>query len=97
VSAGSAGHCDGLEFVELVTELPAGFSFEEFRHGHGFAERQVHGRTFTISVGLLVATARELERLLADPAEKVAVPYSVWTPPRAPIGTLDRFLMWNEA
>jgi hypothetical protein len=40
--------------------------------------------------------ARELERLLAVPAEKVAVPYSFVKPPRTPASTLDRYLMWNE-
>jgi hypothetical protein len=40
--------------------------------------------------------ARELERLLAVPAENVPVPYSFRRPPRTPAGTLDRYLMWNE-
>jgi hypothetical protein len=40
--------------------------------------------------------ARELERLLAIPAGKLATSCSHIKPPRTPVGTLDRFLMWNE-
>ena len=51
VRAGSAGLRDGLETVELVTQLLAGFPFEEFRQGHGFAERQVHRGKLTTWAG----------------------------------------------
>jgi hypothetical protein len=40
--------------------------------------------------------ARELERLLAVPAENVVVPYSFRKPPRIPADAIDRFFMWNE-
>jgi PAP2 superfamily len=40
--------------------------------------------------------ARELERLLAVPAENRAVDFHFRKPPRIPVSTLDRFLMWNE-
>jgi hypothetical protein len=40
--------------------------------------------------------AKELERLLAVPAENVVVPYSFRKLRRIPVDALDRFLMWNE-
>ena len=40
--------------------------------------------------------SKELQRLLAVQTEKTAVPYSVTQPPRIPVNSLDRYLMWNE-
>jgi hypothetical protein len=40
--------------------------------------------------------AKELERLLAVPAQNLAVSCSDRTPPRTPASTFDRYLMWNE-
>ncbi|MDQ6866985.1 MAG: vanadium-dependent haloperoxidase [Pseudomonadota bacterium] len=40
--------------------------------------------------------AKELERLLAVPAENKAVDFAFKKPPRVPTSTLDRYLMWNE-
>ncbi|HWY86742.1 MAG TPA: hypothetical protein VNX28_08455, partial [Gemmataceae bacterium] len=40
--------------------------------------------------------AKELERLLAVPAENKAVDFNFKKPPRIPASTLDRYLMWNE-
>ena len=40
--------------------------------------------------------AKELERLLAVPAENKAVDFAFRKPPRIPASSLDRYLMWNE-
>jgi len=40
--------------------------------------------------------AAELERLLAVPAEKQAVPYSHRQMPRIPVNAFDRYLVWHE-
>ena len=40
--------------------------------------------------------AKELERLLAVPAENKAVDFAFKKPPRIPVSTLDRYFMWNE-
>src|SRR3984893_10786519 len=40
--------------------------------------------------------AKEIERLLAVPAENKAVDFAFKKPPRIPASTLDRYLMWNE-
>lgn len=40
--------------------------------------------------------AAELERLLAVPAEKQAVPYSHRQMPRIPVDAFDRYLVWHE-
>lgn len=41
-------------------------------------------------------TTQELEQLLAVPVGKLPVACSDRKPPRAPVSTLDRYLLWNE-
>jgi PAP2 superfamily len=54
------------------------------------------GSATTAAPSLTGENAKELERLLAVPAENRAVDFHFRKPPRIPVSTLDRFLMWNE-
>jgi hypothetical protein len=54
------------------------------------------GSATTAEPSLTGENAKELERLLAVPAENRAVDFHFRKPPRIPVSTLDRFLMWNE-
>ncbi|MDQ6702341.1 MAG: phosphatase PAP2 family protein [Pseudomonadota bacterium] len=54
------------------------------------------GSAATAESSLTGENAKELERLLAVPAENQAVRYSFKKPPRIPVDALDRYLMWNE-
>ncbi len=54
------------------------------------------GSAATAESPLTGENAKELERLLAVPAENKAVDFAFKKPPRIPVSTLDRYLMWNE-
>jgi hypothetical protein len=54
------------------------------------------GSAATAQSTLTGENAKELERLLAVPAENKAVDFAFKKPPRIPASTLDRYLMWNE-
>jgi len=54
------------------------------------------GSAATAESTLKGENAQELERLLAVPANNVAVRCSDRTPPRSPADAFDRYLMWNE-
>jgi PAP2 superfamily len=54
------------------------------------------GSAATAQSSLTGENAKELERLLAVPAENKAVDFFFRKPPRIPVSTLDRYLMWNE-
>jgi PAP2 superfamily len=54
------------------------------------------GSAATAESSLKGENAKEMERLLAVPAENVAVDCSLKKPPRTPVSALDRYLMWNE-
>jgi hypothetical protein len=55
----------------------------------------VAGPAATAQSSLTGENAKELTRLLAVPAQNIAVNCSDRTPPRTPASTFDRFLMWN--
>jgi PAP2 superfamily len=54
------------------------------------------GSAATAESPLTGENANELARLLAVPGQKLAVSCSDRTPPRAPVSTFDRYLLWNE-
>jgi hypothetical protein len=54
------------------------------------------GSAATAESPLTGENAKELERLLAVPAENKAVDFAFKKPPRIPASTLDRYFMWNE-
>jgi hypothetical protein len=54
------------------------------------------GSAATAEPSLTGENAKELERLLAIPAENKAVDFNFKKPPRIPASTLDRYFMWNE-
>lgn len=54
------------------------------------------GSAATAQSSLTGENANELARLLAVPAGNLAVSCSDRTPPRTPVSTFDRFLLWNE-
>jgi len=54
------------------------------------------GSAATAESPLTGENAKELARLLAVPGQKLAVSCSDRTPPRTPVSTFDRYLLWNE-
>jgi hypothetical protein len=54
------------------------------------------GSAATAESPLTGENANELARLLAVPAENITVSCSDRTPPRTPVSTFDRYLLWNE-
>jgi len=56
----------------------------------------VAGPAATAQSSLTGENAKELTRLLAVPAQDIAVDFSFKKPPRIPVDALDRYLMWIE-